>query len=107
MGLPWPAHLSYRGRMSGSVDVFHGPTLTAIYLHGDIDVVAAAHLRAALVHALGRRRRGKRLLVDLSGATGLDPIGVGALLAARDAAHDARAVFILRGPDPHLVPGLA
>jgi anti-anti-sigma factor len=93
--------------MSGTVDVYHAPTLTAIYLHGDIDAAAAVHLRAALVQALGRRRRGNRLVVDLTEATGLDPIGVGALLAARDAARDARAVFLLRAPNPGLAPGLA
>jgi anti-anti-sigma regulatory factor len=93
--------------MSGTVEVFHAPTLTAIYLHGDIDLTVSADLRAALVQALGRRRRGRRLLVDLTDATGLDPIGVGALLAARDAARDARAVFLLRAPDPGLAPGLA
>ena len=93
--------------VDGSVRVYHARYVTAVYLRGAIDAVAAGDLRAALAKALVRRRPGHHILVDLTEATSVDPIGVGAVIAARDAAADTRMVFSLRCPSAVLEEAFA
>jgi anti-anti-sigma factor len=78
----------------------------SVELSGDINGPATGLLCRALADAI-MRRRPERVLVDLRGATFLDPGAVGALLAAVDAADDVRIDLTVCNPSPDLAAQLA
>ena len=71
-----------------------------IKLSGAIEGDLLETLRQTLATALVRRRPA-RVLVDLRATTRLDPIAVGALIAATDAAHDLGITLTIHERDGH------
>ncbi|WP_433047451.1 STAS domain-containing protein [Dactylosporangium sp. CS-033363] len=70
-----------------AVTLRHDPSpAVAILFQGEIDASWAAHAQHSLVEAL--RHRPDPIVIDLRGATRLDPRVVGAILATIDAADD-------------------
>jgi anti-anti-sigma factor len=72
---------------------------TVVVLRGRVDAGATERLRHVLVEAIVRRRP-RRLVVDIAGATELDPTALGTLIAAREAAPDMNVRFTMRCPNP-------
>jgi anti-anti-sigma regulatory factor len=81
------------------------PHTTVILLRGDVGEADAGRLRRALVETIMRRPR--RIVVDLTNATALDPTAIGALLAVRDSAPDMDISLCVRRPSPALSADLA
>ena len=69
-------------------------TITVL-LDGEIDHVATADLRAALVDVI-LHRKPRRLIIDLNRVTALDAAAVGALRAAQATAMDTGLTAIFR-----------
>ncbi|HKT00627.1 MAG TPA: STAS domain-containing protein [Rugosimonospora sp.] len=81
------------------------PHTTVIALRGDIDQAETDHLRHALVGTL-MRRRPRRIVVDLTRATTLDPTAIGALRAAQDSARDLDIALDVRRPSHAMTAAL-
>jgi anti-anti-sigma regulatory factor len=79
---------------------------TVIVLCGDIVESDLPDLCRSLADAIVRRRP-RRVVVDLSRATALDPTAIGALVAAGDTAPDLHVVLGVRSPDPAVTADLA
>jgi anti-anti-sigma factor len=77
-----------------------------VTLRGDVDERGTERLRRVLVDAI-MHQRPRQLVVDLARATALDPMAVGTLIAARDAAPDMRVNFALRHPNHGVAAQLA
>jgi anti-anti-sigma factor len=77
-----------------------------IVVRGAVDAENAAGLRQMLVDAIVRRRP-RRLIIDLARATTLDPLAIGALLAAQDTASDVHVTVALRHPRGSVADQLA
>jgi anti-sigma B factor antagonist len=58
-----------------------GDEVTVITVSGELDLATVPALRGALLGAVDRRAR--RLVLDLSGVTFIDSVGVGAVLHAK------------------------
>jgi anti-anti-sigma factor len=71
---------------------------TVIALCGDIGETGTDQLRHTLVQTL-MRRRPRRIVVDLTKATALDPTAIGVLLAAQDSAPDLDIALQVRRPN--------
>ena len=72
---------------------------------GDVGEADSPRLRRLLVDAM-MRRRPRRIVVDLAGATALDATAIGPLLAARDSAPDVQVTLALRRPNPAVAADL-
>lgn len=70
-------------------------------LSGDIDVVADAHVRAALARALART--GSHLVIDLRQVTFLDSTGINDLVLAHKAAQAASVRLIVEPGSPSIM----
>jgi anti-anti-sigma factor len=68
-----------------------------VLLRGDVGEADTGDLRRILVDAI-MHRRPRRLVVDLGAVTALDPLAVGALIAAQDTAPQMRVRLALRRP---------
>jgi anti-anti-sigma factor len=83
---------------AASVTIRIYPHTTVIVLRGDIGETNTNRLRQALVETLVRRRP-RRIVVDLTDATVLDPTAIGALLAVQDSASDLHIALDVRRPN--------
>lgn len=79
---------SVQVNIAGTTD----PT-TTVRAAGNLDETAAGQLRRVLVRTIMRGGPG-HLVVDLDGATGLDPLAIGVLQAALAAAQDMHRTLI-------------
>jgi anti-anti-sigma factor len=70
-----------------------GSTIT-IRVLGDIDEAATSDLRCVLVDMIMHGRCG-RVVVDLRGATGMEPGAIGTLCAACEVANDVRVSLVV------------
>ena len=69
-----------------------------VLLRGEVDESGTDDLRRVLVDAIVRQRP-RRVVVDLAMVTALDPMAVGALMAAHDTAPQMRVRLALRRPN--------
>jgi stage II sporulation protein AA (anti-sigma F factor antagonist) len=70
-------------------------------LVGDIDVVADAHVRAAIARALART--GSHLIIDLSRVAFLDSTGINDLVLAHKAAQAASVRLVVEPGPPSIM----
>jgi anti-anti-sigma factor len=82
------------GRVTVSVDL-NEPAKPVIYLDGEIDIQAAAEVRAA-GHKAVAVATGGTVTIDLGGVTFLDSTGLGALAGVRATAVAADKTLVLR-----------
>jgi anti-anti-sigma factor len=82
------------------------PHTTVIVLRGDIGETHTNRLRQVLVETI-MRRRPRRIVVDLTEATVLDPTAIGALLAVQDSAPDLHIALNVRRPNAAVTADLA
>jgi anti-anti-sigma factor len=76
-----------------------------VKLRGVVDERDTPRLRRVLVDLI-MRRRPRQLVVDLTRATTVDPLAIGTLVAAHDAAPDMRVAFAVRRPNPSVAAQL-
>ncbi len=76
-----------------------------VKLRGVVDERDTPRLRRLLVDMI-MRRRPRHLVVDLARATTVDPLAIGTLVAARDAAPQMRVAFAVRRPNPSVAAQL-
>jgi anti-sigma B factor antagonist len=82
------------------VDLRNGADDVLLSIHGEIDLVTAPQLEAALERARPSERG--RLVVDLRGVSFLDSTGLVLLLRhQREAAAGGRRLIVVKGP-PHV-----
>ncbi len=76
-----------------------GDEVTVITVSGELDLATVPAMRGALLGAVDRRAR--RLVLDLSGVTFIDSVGVGAVLHAKRRLGSAGAVAVVLAPDSY------
>ena len=75
-----------------------GDDVTVITITGELDLATVPAMRGAL---LGAADRGRRLVLDLSGVTFIDSVGVGAVLHAKRRLAPQGAVAVVLAPDSY------
>ncbi len=73
--------------------------VTVITVSGELDLATVPAMRGALLGAVDRRAR--RLVLDLSGVTFIDSVGVGAVLHAKRRLGADGAVAVVLAPDSY------
>lgn len=74
-----------------------------VTVHGSLDADTAPALRAVLTEAVGDHRR---VVVNLSGATHIDRLGLAVLIAAQDHANSGAVQLCFSAPSPALLSAL-
>jgi anti-anti-sigma factor len=88
--------------LSVTTDLLAG-TVLPVRVTGEVDLATAPRLRAALQAAVGTAYPPMEIAVDLAGVTFIDAVGIGVLIAGRNAARAAGVGFSVRSPQPLVV----
>jgi anti-anti-sigma factor len=78
-------------------------TILRVRVTGEIDLATAPRLQTALQTAVGSATPPMEIAVDLAGVTFIDAVGIGVLIAGRNAARAAGVGFSVRSPQPLVV----
>jgi len=88
--------------LSVTTDLPAGAVLP-VRVTGEVDLATAPRLQAALQAAVGAATPPMEIAVDLAGVTFIDAVGIGVLIAGRNAARAAGVGFSVRSPQPLVV----